>query len=187
MKLLPVCILFIVLIFGGCAKPPETEMQNAVEAVFRAENDPDAVLYASGTLLRAKTALQQMHAESDHKRYDAAKNLALEAISLAERAIQEGQTGASRVIEESSSLVANLRQEIEETERNVNGARYSRLDLDYNQLDREIIGAHEAADRVEGNQASGNYQEALQGARELRADLANINQRIAGAVVLKKK
>ena len=188
MKLLPVYILFIVLVLmAGCAKPPEVEMQNAVEAVFRAENDPNAALYASGTLMRAKTALQQMHAESDHKRYDAAKTYALEAITLAERAIQEGQTGASRIVEESSSLIGDLRQEIEETQRNVNGARYSRLDLDYNQLDKEIVNALELADRVEANQASGNYQEALQGAKELRADLASINQRVAGAVVIKKK
>ena len=188
MKLLPVYILFIVMVLiMGCAKPPEAEMQNAVEAVFRAENDPNAALYASSTLLRARAALQQMHAESDNKRYDAAKTYALEAITLAERAIQDGQTGAARVMEESASLVGNLRYEIEETERNVNGARYSQLDLDYNQLDKDIIGAHESADRVESNQANGNYQDALQGAKDLRADLANINQKIAGAVVIKKK
>ena len=172
---------------AGCAKPPEEEMQNAIEAVFRAENDPNAVLYANSTLMRARTAIQQMHAEADHKRYDAAKNFAQEAISLAERAIAEGKTGAARVTEESSSLIGNLRQEVEETERNVNGARYSQLKLDYNQLEKEIISAHESADKIERDQANGNYQEALQGAKDLRADLASINQRIAGAAVVRKK
>jgi len=188
MKQLPIYILIILTVLVmGCAKPPLEEMQNAQEAVFRAENDPNAALYAGGTLARARAALQQMQTEADNKRYDAAKAQAAEAILMAERAIIEGKNGSERVKDESASLATSLRSEIEETERNVNGARYSLLDLDYNELEKGLVGAHEAADKVEEKQANGNYQDALETARGVRSDLSNINKKVAGAAVIKKK
>ena len=188
MKQLPIYILIILTVLVmGCAKPPLEEMQNAQEAVFRAENDPNAALYAGGTLARARAALQQMQTEADNKRYDAARAQAAEAISMAERAMIEGKNGAERAKDESSSLVTNLRQEIEETERNVNGARYSLLDLDYNELEKGIVGAHNGADKVEEKQANGDFQDALDTARGVRSDLSNINKQVAGAAVIKKK
>jgi predicted S18 family serine protease len=179
------CMLIILVM--GCAKPPLTEMQDAREAVFRAENDQNAVLFAGSVLERARASLQRMQDEADNKRYDAAKSHAAEAISMAERAIADGRTGALRAGDESASLISNLRPEIEETERNVNGARYSLLNLDYDLLEREIINAHEAADKAEASQAEGRYQDALQIARELREDLSNINNRVAGAAITGKK
>jgi hypothetical protein len=106
---------------------------------------------------------------------------------MAERAILDGRAAASRVENETEAFISNLRPEIEETERNVNGARYSLLDLDYDSLEREIINAHEAADRAETSQAEGRFQDALEIARELREDLSNINNRVARAVVTGKK
>jgi len=179
------CILLALLI--GCDKPPVEEMDNAREAVFRAENDPNAVLYAGPALVRARTSLQRMQEEADNKRYDAARTHAEEAIAMAERAILDGRLGASRIGDDSAAFVSNLRPEIEETERNVNGARYSQLALDYNALDKEIINAHESADRAEASQANGRYQEAMDIARGVRADLSSINSRVAGAATSRKK
>jgi predicted S18 family serine protease len=188
MKFNPVyifCILIILVI--GCAKPPQAEMDDAREAVFRAQNNADAVQFAGSILERARESLQRMEDEAGNKRYDAAKSHATEAISMAERAILEGRALALRAGDESAALISNLRPEIEETERNVNGARYSLLDLDYDVLEREIINAHEAADRAEASQAEGRFQDALGIARELREDLSNINNRVAGAAVTGKK
>jgi len=188
MKLYPIYFLVILLVlFSGCAKEPKEEMANAREAVFRAENDPDAILFASGVLERARVSLRKMQEEADNKRYDAAKTHALEAISLAERAIAEGKSGEVRAIADSASIVANLRSDIEEAQKAINGARYSQLDLDYDALEKLIIDAHEAADRAEASQAEGRFQEALDIARELRADLININNSVAGAVPPGKK
>jgi len=106
---------------------------------------------------------------------------------LAERAVIEGKNGAERVKDESASLITNLRGEIEETERNVNGARYSQLDLDYNELEKGIAGAHAAADKVDAKQASGDFQDALETAKGVRSGLSDINQKVAGAAVIKKK
>jgi len=179
------CILLVLVI--GCAKPPIAEMESAREAVFRAENNADAVQYASGTLARARDSLRRMQDEADNKRYDAARTHAADAISAAERAIADGRAGAQRAGVESAAIVSSLRSEIDETSRNVNGARYSRLPLDYNALDRAIVDAHSTADLAEVDQAVGRYQQAMDRARVVRSDLADINQKITNATTGRKK
>ncbi|MDR2098314.1 MAG: DUF4398 domain-containing protein, partial [Spirochaetaceae bacterium] len=59
-------------VMTGCAKPPVEEMNNAIAAVSRAENDPDVVNYAANALARAREALSQMQSAADAKRYDEA-------------------------------------------------------------------------------------------------------------------
>ncbi|MCL2804545.1 MAG: DUF4398 domain-containing protein [Treponema sp.] len=180
-----VCIMLVLVL--GCAKPPIAEMDNAREAVFRALNDPDAALHSSSTLDRAMDTLSRMQDEADNKRYDAAKTYAAEAVALADKAIADGRLAASRTRSDSGTLVTDLRTAIEDTQRNVNGARYSQLALDYDALDRDIIRAHEGADRVETSQADGKHQEAIDIARGVRADLVRINDRVAGAASARKK
>ena len=90
-------ILFIFIIISffvlNCEQPPLAEMDSAREAVFRAENDADAVQFAGGTLERAQDALRRMQTEADSKRYDAARTLAEEAIAAAEKALIDGKAG----------------------------------------------------------------------------------------------
>ena len=185
-KLLFIILIFL-LFFIGCEQPPSAEMESAMEAVFRAENDADAVFYAAGTLSRARSAIGHMQLEADSKRYDAARTYAAEAIAAAEKAIIDGRAGAQRAASESSALVSGLRQEIDQTSSNVSGARYSLMDLNYDDLDRRIINAHNTADQAEFDHAAGSYQSAIDKAEAVRSDLANINQAVASAVVIKKK
>ena len=190
MKIQPLYILlavFIAVLAFGCAQPPLAEMDSAREAVFRAENDADAANYAASTLSRARMALTNMQMEADSKRYDAARTHAAEAIASAEKAMADGKAAAQRAGQESASVISGLKTEIEETSRNVNGARYSLLDLDYDALDNSIINAYNTADSAEADQASGKYQDALDKARTVRTDLAIINQKVAGAAPVKKK
>ena len=180
--------VFIVFIFAlGCANPPLAEMESAREAVFRAENDSDAVQYASSTLARARDAVRRMQSEADSKNYEAVKTLAAEAIAAAEKAIIDGRAGAQRAAGESALLVAGLRPEIYETSGNVSAARYSLMDLDYDALERSIINAHNTVDLAEADQAPGRYQDAIDKARAVRADLFSINQTVASAVIIVKK
>jgi len=179
------CIISV--LFLGCQQPPLEEMENARAAVFRAENDADAVQYSAGFLARARTALSRMQEEADSKRYEAARAHAADAIVAAERAISEGRAAAQRAGGESNSLITTLRTEIEDASRNVNGARYSNLSLDYDALDRAIVNAHNIADQAEVDQAAGRYQQALDRAGVVRADLAEINQKVAAAVINRKK
>ena len=168
----------------GCANPPTAEMDNAREVVFRAENDEDAVLYAGGTLARARDALRNMQVEAESKRYDAAKNHAAEAVAAAERAIAEGRVASSRLKGESESLLAGLEPAIEETSRNINGARYSLLDLDYDQLNQELNTARNSADQAGTDHANGRYNDSLENGRKARAILGSINEIVTGAATL---
>jgi len=187
MKLKHILSGFVILaLLAGCAKPPIAEMDSAREAVFRAENDEAAVLYGGSSLSRARDSLRRMQVEADSKRYDAAKTHAAEAIAAADRAIADGKAGVVKARSEAESLIAGLRPAIEETERNVNGARYSLLKLDYGKMNREIKEAKETTDQAEVDQAMGRYQDAAEKGRSVRATLTAINQQITGAVPRKK-
>jgi len=177
----------LIVIISGCEQPPLAEMDSAREAVFRAENDADAVQYAAGTLARAQDALRRMQIEADAKRYDSARTLAAEAASAAEKAVNDGRAASQRAGVDSAALVNGLRSEIDETTSNVSAARYAQMDLDYESLDSRIVNAHNAADKAEADQAAGRYQDAANGAREVRSDLANMNQIVANAAPIRKK
>jgi len=161
-------------------------MESAREAVFRAENDANASRFSASTLARARDALRLMESEANSKRYDAARTHAMEAVAAAEKAIADGQTSSVRARDEAATLLSSLKPEIEETSRNVNGARYSQLDLDYDQLDRGITNAYNKTDQAQNDQAQGRYQDAIDKAREVRSDLSDINQRVSSAVTRRK-
>ena len=183
MKLKFAIITIILLVFAlGCAKPPLAEMESAREAVFRAENDSEAVLYGGSSLARARDALRRMQVEADSKRYDAAKTHAAEAIAAAEKAITDGKAGASRIRDEAAAMLSGLKPAIEETERNLNGARYSGLTLDYNELNKELNDARDTTDRAEIDQAMGRYQEALDKGKTARAAISDINEKLTSTV-----
>ncbi|MDR1575827.1 MAG: DUF4398 domain-containing protein [Treponema sp.] len=168
---------------AGCARPPTEEMNNAVEAVTRAENDADAALYAGNALARARDALNRMQTEADSKRYDAAKSYASEAISAAERAIADGRTGAQRVREEAAALVAGLGPLIAETDQGIKAARAAELPLDFAALGREFGAARDSSDQAEAALSGGQYRDALEKGRDAQAGLGRINQELSGAVM----
>lgn len=177
--ILIICVI-LALVFS-CAKPPVEEMDNAKEAVFKAENDEDAVQYASGTLARARDALRRMQNEADSKNYEAAKTLAAEAIVAADKAITDGKAASIRDRDEAASLLSGLRPEIEETERNINGARYSLLALNYNDLERDLRTAEDDADQAEANLQSSKYQDAIEKGMSARSIIGGINEKITNA------
>ncbi|MDR2479638.1 MAG: hypothetical protein LBD48_10045 [Treponema sp.] len=179
-----VCItVLICLVMGGCAKPPTEEMNKAVEAVTRAENDADAVMYAGNTLARALDALKRMQSEADSKRYDAAKTYAAEAVTAAEKAIADGRAGAARAREEAAALVAGLRPAIAETEQGISAARSAGLPLDFVNMGQELDGVRRSTDQAEVALAGDQYQDALEKGRNARAGLNDIDQQLSSAVM----
>jgi hypothetical protein len=172
----------IVLLSGGCAKPPTEEMNNAIAAVTRAENNADAVTYAGSTLTRARESLTRMQAEADSKRYDAARSYAAEAVAAADKAVADGQAGAARAREEAAGIIAALRPVISETDEAIRAAKAARnLNLDFTGIDRDFEAARRTADQAEISLAGNNYQDALDKGRSARAGLSDINQRLSEA------
>jgi hypothetical protein len=175
-------ILGIALLSGGCAKPPTEEMENAVAAVIRAENDADAVTYAGSTLVRARESLNRMQTEADSKRYDAARSYAAEAIAAADKAIADGRAGAARAREEAASLISALKPAVSETGEAIRAAKTARnLNLDFAGIDRDFEAARRTAEQAEVSLAGNNYQDALDKGRSARAGLSDINQRLSAA------
>jgi hypothetical protein len=185
-------LLFTVLliVLGGCAKPPTAEMEAAEAAFLRAENDPDAVAYAEPSLRRARTALSMMRTEAEAKRYDTAKSYAAEVVAAAEKAVSDGRTGALRAREEAMSLAANLKSSLRDTENALEKARaLDGMDLDFNALDRDLDSARRTVAETENAIAANNPQEALTKGRAAQSALGDIMTRISNGVriVTRKK
>jgi uncharacterized phage infection (PIP) family protein YhgE len=169
------------LLAAACAKPPTEEMDKAVDAVTRAENDADAVNYAGNTLLRAKDALTRMKEEADSKRYDSARSLAAEAVAAAEKAISDGKSAAARAREDAASLLNGLKTTVTETESALNNAKQQNMNIDADALGGDLQTAKDTINDAQGNFNAGNYQDASSKGRSARSDLENIKARIAEA------
>lgn len=179
---LVICAVLAMALLSGCAKPPTEEMNNAVAAVTRAENNTDAVTYAGSTLVRARESLNRMQTEADSKRYDAARAYAAEAIAAADKAVTDGRAGAARAREEAAGLVSSLKPAISETGEAIRNAKAARnLGLDFAGIDRDFEAARRTADQAEVSLAGNNYQDALDKGRSARAGLSDINMRLSQA------
>ena len=176
-------VLVIAVFVLGCARPPVDEMNQAVEAVTRAENDINAVTYAANSVARARDALARMHAEADAKRYDSARNFAAEALAAAVRAIDEGRTGANRARDNAAALISELRPLITETDQGINAARAAGLPLDYDSLGRDFDAARQNADQAQAALTAGRFDESIDQSRTARASLNGINQQLSGAAL----
>ena len=185
MKLIKIfsVILVCALFAAACAKPPTAEMEKAVEAVTRAENDADAVLYAANSLARAQDALNRMQKEADSKRYDAAKTYAAEAVTAAEKALADGRAGAIRSRDEAAALVADLRPAIEETGQGLQTALSAGLDLNFQSLNLEFDEAKLNTNQAEIALSDNQYDQALDKGRGAQALLTDINRQLSDAVM----
>jgi len=182
-KTLICAVLVLTALVMGCAKPPTEEMNNATEAVTRAENDYDAVTYAGNSVTRAKDALTRMNQEAAAKRYDAAKSYAAEAVAAAERAINEGRAGAARAKDEASALVSQLKPLLTETEQGIEAARSAKLALDFYTIDREFDTAQYYTNEAQAALNGKRYQTAIDRGRSARSELNDINQQLSTAAL----
>ena len=178
-----------VILLVACAKPPTDEMNKAIDAVTRAENDADAVTYAGNTLLRAQDALTRMKEEAGSKRYDSARSLAAEAVAAAEKAISDGKSASARAREDAAVLLNGLTTAATEAESALTNARQQRMDIDADALAGELLSAKDTIDGAQRSFSAGNYQDASSKARTARSELEDIKTRIAEAsqVVFRKK
>jgi hypothetical protein len=171
----------VILLAAACAKPPTDEMNKAIDAVTRAENDADAVTYAGNTLLRAQDALTRMREEAGSKRYDSARSLAAEAAAAAEKAISDGKSAAARAREDAVNLLNGLKTTVTETESALTNARQQNMNIDDNVLTEDLLSAKDTIDDAQRSFATGDYPDASSKGRTARSELENIKNRIAEA------
>jgi hypothetical protein len=176
-------ILFIAFILGGCAELPKEEMDNAIAAVTQAENDPDAVLYGELPLARAKTALNRMREEASAKRYQSAKNLALDAIKAAAQARADGKTGAARAQDEARQALTDVKGLMTETEQNLETAKdLGNLDANFETLEERLTNAQGTIAAADTDFSNGTYREVQEKCRAARFTLNGINGELSQAV-----
>jgi uncharacterized membrane protein YccC len=184
--------LFFVFIaaalLAGCAKPPVEEMNNAIAAVSRAENDPDVVNYAVNALARAREALSQMQTEAEAKRYEDAKRLAADAQTLAEKAISDSRAAAQRIREEADNAIRSMQNAISETEQTLSNARRSRpAGVDINRLDQDFASARNTADQAVIAQTESRYREAIDKSQTVRSALSAITSSLSQTVISRSR
>ena len=181
------CVIISGILIIACAKPPVDEMEMATDAVTRAENDADAVTYASNSITRARDALAQMNSEAAAKRYDSAKSYAAEAIAAAERAVSEGRSGAAHARSEASDLVSELKSLVDETTEALDTARSARLDLDYDSAERVIDDANDKTSLAQTALSEDRFQDAINLGRTARSELTGIQQLVSTAAAATAK
>ena len=175
-------LLVFGLVFAACATPPKEEMDKALDAVFRAESDPDAVAFAPLVLVRARDSLTRMQSEAESKNYDAAKRFAAEAISNAEKAIADGRAGAARARDEASRLLSNLSDNLTETTNVVSVAEdLEDVDLDFNEISEDVTLAQRTYDDAQQHFEDENYLDAISNAETARSLLSGVNAKVNGA------
>ena len=189
-KLIAVHTLFFAMVFmlglglTACVTPPLEEMNQALDAVTRAENDANAVAYAPDALVRARNALVQMQNEADAKRYDAARDFAAEAILNAERAIADGRTAAARARDEATNLINSLAGPIEDTATALNQARQiDNLLLDFDALYDDMDLARRTYEDARRDLEAERYRDAIARGQTVRPLLSDINARLSGAAM----
>jgi hypothetical protein len=177
-------VLALWALLSACAKPPTEEMDNAAAVLTRAENDPDAVAYGSPSLIRARDALANMQAEAAAKRYDSAKTYAQEVISAANRAIEDGTSGAQRARDEASKLLIDTRTNLGETQKNIDAAKgVKNIELDFDSIDGDYNTAKTLTDQAQSALNGANYPGSVEKSQSARSILGNINTTITQASI----
>jgi hypothetical protein len=119
-----------------------------------------------------------MREEAGAKRYESAKNYAAEAITLAERAIDEGFTASLRARQDALAAVSEVRPKVFETGQRIDNAKAASLPLDYDSIDRDFNTAQRTFDQAQSAVSDGRYQEAIFLSSNVRSALNGINQKL---------
>ena len=177
-------IIGVGIVFLACAQPPTEEMNRAIQALDRAENDAGALLYAPNYLSRARDALNRMQEEANSKRFDSARNYAEDVIANAERAVREGGIAASRAGDEAQNFLNGLRSPLTETESNLDTARQvENIQLDFDPLDDLLETAKNGYESAQQSLSEGDYPDALDKGQVVRSILSDINNQVSQAAM----
>ena len=102
-------VLALVLVFIGCAKPPEAE-KSAAKAAMGAAVAAGADKYAATDFNAAKTLLDTSEVQMSAKKYEEAKQGYVSAKAAFEKAAVAGEAGKKAVTNEVNAAVASLEE-----------------------------------------------------------------------------
>jgi len=189
MNITKVLLFFTVfVVFSACAKPPEEEMGKARDAVARAEADADVKTYAPQSLALARDSLNKMEEAAGRKAYDQAKQLALETVTLADKAITDGRNALNRERQEAQNAIALMLDEIQSTEETIENARSSKRDgINFKEIDADFESAKADGEDAQTANNERRYREARDGAINVRARLSDITSRIGQSTLARSR
>ena len=102
-------VLALVLVFIGCAKPPEAE-KSAAKAAMDAAVSAAADKYAATDFNAAKTLWDTSEAQMNAKKYEEAKKGYVSAKAAFEKAVGASEAGKKAITDEVNAVVAGLEE-----------------------------------------------------------------------------
>lgn len=106
-------VMFSVMLFAGCAKPPTEELMKAEKSVREAK-EKEADLYAEEVYMKAEESMKKANEFVALKKYSEAKAAAEEAEKLAQQALSEVEANKAKMKAETEELLKGVRSSIDE-------------------------------------------------------------------------
>lgn len=187
--------LLALLALVACQKPPQAEVDAAKAALDIAAQNPDVAAYVPNELQAAQDRLNRLQAELDaqaakgalSRKYDAAKNMALEAQAAAEGLAAEAQAAKEQTKAEAMTLLNDLRVSVPEAEQGLAQARRVRgISLDFKGLTASLAQAKAEVAAAEDAYNRGDYITAKATAAAVKGSLTQGQQIVADAVAAAK-
>jgi hypothetical protein len=196
MRFLKVLIPLLVLAaLVACSKPPQAEVDAAQAAITAAAQNPDVAAYAPDALQAAKDRLAQLQTELDaqaakgtlSRKYDAARNMALEAQAAAESLATQAATAKEQTKAEAMTLLNDLRISVPEAEQGLAQARrVPGVRLDFRSLAASLAAAKNEVAAAQAAYDSGDFVTARATAAAVKGSLTQGQQVVADAIAAAK-
>ncbi|MCX7029245.1 MAG: hypothetical protein NTU62_03890 [Spirochaetes bacterium] len=196
MRFLKVLIpLLVFAALAACSKPPQAEVEAAQAALNAAVQSPDVAAYASDELQAAQDRLAQLQAELDaqaakgtlSRKYDAARNMALEAQAAAESLATQAASAKEQTKAEAMTLLNDLRITVPEAEQGLAQARRVRgVNLDFRSLAASLAQAKTEVAAAEDAYNNGDFVTARATAAAVKGSLTQGQQVVADAIAAAK-
>ncbi len=196
MRFLKVLIPLLVLaMLAACAKPPQAEVDAAKTALDTAVANPDVTAYAPGALQAAQDRLAKLQSELDaqaakgalSRKYDEAKNMALEAQAAAEGLAAQAATAKEQTKADAMTLLNELAIAVPEAEKGLAQAKRVRgVSLDFKALTASLAQAKTEVAAADAAYNSGDFATAKATAAAVKDSLAQGQQVVSDAVAAAK-
>ncbi len=180
--------VIIVLIAAGCARPPETQIQQAT-AAYQAAEAAGAPKYAPDTWSRARQAMDRLKAELDTqgrksailRSYGRARALAEETIRVAKQAAAEAGTRIEQLAGDVTAAIAEVRSMLQTAQNRLSTLPRIR-GLDPAALRAQLGAAGQQLEQAEADRNAGRFDEALASASQARDTITEVLRAIERAV-----